>query len=59
MKVKQLLLEMHVTIFTCTRMQLQAQIAENMHKHTSDINIAGQKYECKHTLKDTDGPKRQ
>lgn len=32
---------MHVTISTCTRMQLQAQIAANMHKHTSDKNTLG------------------
>lgn len=32
---------MHVTIFTCTRMQLQPQIAANLYKHTSDINILG------------------
>lgn len=42
MKFKQLLLEMHVTISTCTRMQLQAQIAANMQKRTSDKNQAGQ-----------------
>lgn len=36
MKFKQPLLEMHITIFTCTPMQLQAQIETNMHKHTSD-----------------------
>lgn len=42
MKFKQLLLEIHATISTCTRMQLQAQIAANMHKRTSDKNTPGE-----------------
>lgn len=42
MKFQQLLLEIHVTISTCTRMQLQPQIAANIHKHTSDKNTPGE-----------------